>query len=250
MPFTVEDFHDLVRILEEKPEWRAALRRQVLSDELLALPEQIVSLRAETERRFQALTAQVAELATAQKRTEEHLVALSGQVAGLAEVQKQTDAQVAELVQAVRVLLNDVGDLKGEALENRYRTKGAAYFGRLIRRAHVLSSDELVTMVEDAVDSGVLSDAQAQEIYDADVVVRGKRREDGAEIYLIVEVSWGVGVRDVDRALRRAALLATTGISVVPVVAGRWVTNEAAQLARTKQVWQLTDGHAVPPEPV
>jgi len=31
MPFTVEEFRDLVRILEEKPEWRAELRRLILT---------------------------------------------------------------------------------------------------------------------------------------------------------------------------------------------------------------------------
>jgi len=55
MPFTVEEFRDLVRILEEKPEWRAELRRLVLTEELLSLPEQVAALRAETERRFQEM---------------------------------------------------------------------------------------------------------------------------------------------------------------------------------------------------
>jgi hypothetical protein len=50
MPFSVEEFHDLVRILEERPEWRREIRRLVLTDELLSLPEQVVSLRAATER--------------------------------------------------------------------------------------------------------------------------------------------------------------------------------------------------------
>ena len=45
MPFTVEEFHDLVRILEEKPEWRNELRRLILTDQLLALPEQLAELR-------------------------------------------------------------------------------------------------------------------------------------------------------------------------------------------------------------
>jgi hypothetical protein len=134
-------------------------------------------------------------------------------------------------------------------LEIKYRTKGPAYFGRMIRRSHVLSPDELIALVEDAVDSGALSDAQAQEIYEADVVVRGKRREDGAEVYLMVEVSWGVGTDDVTRAAQRATLLAHTGATVIPVVAGKWVVPEAGWLARTQQVWQLTDGQAVPPEP-
>ncbi|MCX7623940.1 MAG: hypothetical protein N2Z82_09365, partial [Thermomicrobium sp.] len=37
--FTVEDFTDLVRLLEQYPEWRAQLRRLLLSEELLTLPE-------------------------------------------------------------------------------------------------------------------------------------------------------------------------------------------------------------------
>ena len=63
MPFTVEEFRDLVRILEEKPEWRAELRRLVLTEELLSLPEQVAALRAETERRFQEMAATVDKLA-------------------------------------------------------------------------------------------------------------------------------------------------------------------------------------------
>src|SRR3989442_12711476 len=249
MPFTVEDFNDLVRILEEKPEWRAALRRQVLTDELLALPEQVASLRAETERRFQELTTQVTALVEAQKRTDAQLASLTGQVTDLVEAQKRTDAQITELAGISRILKDDMGEVKGRLLEIDYRTKGPAYFGRIIRRTHVLSPDELTTLIDGAVESGALSDAQAEDLSEADVVVRGRRREDGAEVYLVVEVSWGVGTDDVTRAARRAALLAHTGAATIPVVAGKWVTDEAEWLAREQQVWQLTDGHAVPPEP-
>src|SRR5213083_2963617 len=63
MPFTVEEFRDIVRILEEKPEWRAELRRLVLTEELLSLPEQVAVLRAETERRFQEMAATADKLA-------------------------------------------------------------------------------------------------------------------------------------------------------------------------------------------
>ena len=44
MPFTVEDFHDLVRLLEERPEWRAEMRR-LLCDEYLAVPGHLVGRR-------------------------------------------------------------------------------------------------------------------------------------------------------------------------------------------------------------
>ena len=218
MPFTTEDVHDLIRLVEAHPEWRTELRRLVLTDELLSLPEHI------------------AALAEAQRRTEVQVAALTDQVTALAEsVQKLTD---------------DVGTLKGKSLEADYRVKGPAYFSRVVRRPHVLTSDELITMVEDARDRGVLSDTDAQEIYDADVVVQGRRPEDGAIVYLVVEVSWGVGPHDVDRAAPRAALLARVGVTALPAVAGARVTADARHLARTHKVWQVIDGYAIPPEPL
>lgn len=57
MPFTVEEFRDLVRLLEERPEWREELRRLVLTPELLALPEQIAELHARSAQQFQELIA-------------------------------------------------------------------------------------------------------------------------------------------------------------------------------------------------
>jgi hypothetical protein len=233
MPFTVEEFRDLMRILQEIPEWRAELRRWVLSDELLSLPERVASLRADTDRQFQ-------ELIEAQKQT-------ATQITLLTEAQRQTDKQVAELVQTVRALVVDVGFLKGEMLENRYRTKGYAYFGHMVR-PHVLSSDELISLFEDARERGILSEAEVDQISLANLVVRGKRKEDGTEVYLVVEVSWGVGPADVERAAQRASLLAKIGTPTIPVVAGEWVTAEADQLARAKHVWKVTDGRAVSPE--
>jgi len=248
MPFTVEEFRDLVRVLKERPEWREELRRLVLTDELLALPEQIARLWRETDQRFQDLATQVSRLVEAQRRSEERMGRLEETVGQLAEAQRRMTDQVSELVRAMHTLSNDVGGLKGESLENRYRTKAYAYFGPLLRRAHALSQDELAALLEEAIESSTLAAAEAQDVALADVVVRGKRREDGAEVYLVVEVSWGVGHEDVTRAVRRAALFARTGVTTIPVVAGQWVTADAAQLARADKVWQLTDGHAVLPE--
>ena len=113
----------------------------------------------------------------------------------------------------------------------------------------MLTSDELMTLVENARDSASLSDAKALALYEADVIVRRRRAEERTDVYLVVEVSWGVGPYDVERAAQRAALLARTGFAVMPVVAGKWVTPDAVYLAHHSQVWQLMDGHAIPPTP-
>jgi hypothetical protein len=224
MPFTTAEFHDLIRLVEAHPEWRAELRRLVLTDELLALPEQVG-----------VLTREVTALATTQQRLEEHMTTLTIQVTALAR--------------SLHTLTDDVGNLKGRSLEADYRDKGPSYFGRLTRRPHVLTSDELVTLLEDAREHGVFSDAEIQELYDADLVVRGRRAMDSTEVYLVVEVSWGVGPYDVERAARRAALFARLGVAVMPVVAGERLTAEAGRLAQQHLVWQLTAGHVIPPDP-
>src|SRR5207237_1436153 len=77
--FTVNDFDDLIRILEGQPEWRARLRALVLTDELLALPELVRQLVAAQERTEQRL----GELAEAQRATEARLAELTTQGTGL-----------------------------------------------------------------------------------------------------------------------------------------------------------------------
>ena len=228
MSFTPDDFHSLVRIIEDHPEWRADLRRLLLSEELLLLPGQFAQFRAQTELQFQELR---------------------GAITRLVEAQQRTEAQIVTLVEAGQKLVTDVGTLKGWSLEYEYRSKALAYFSRVINRPHVLDSDELATLVFDAVDAGILSEAQAHEISLADIIIRGKRGKGGPDVYLVVEVSWGVGEQDVDRAVQRAALLAQLGTPVIPVVAGRWVTPDAARFAHESHVWQLRNGSAIPPAP-
>jgi len=143
---------------------------------------------------------------------------------------------------------SDLEQLKGHNLEQRYRERAPAYFSRMLRRIHALSNDELDTLLDAAVTQGRLSEDEADEVLLADVVVRGRRREDGTEVYLVVEVSWGVGLHDVQRAAERAALLARLGAPALPVVAGFWVTPEAEEPARAFRVWQVTDGRVTPPE--
>ena len=94
-----------------------------------------------------------------------------------------------------------------------------------------------------------MKEPEALDVALADVVVRGRRRADGAEVYLVVEVSWVVDPYDVERALRRSSLLSQIGTPALAVVAGETVMDEAASLANRLQVWQITNGHvAAPPD--
>ena len=245
MPFTVAEFHDLVRILEEHPEWRAEIRRLVLTDEILTLPELVRDLIQAQLRTEERVT-----------RVEERVTHLDDRIAALVEAQLRTEQQIAALTEAqlrterrIVTLTNDVADLKGYFLELRYKSQAHAYFAPLIRRTRVLSPEELDTLLEAAVTQGRLSEAEADEIVLADLLLRGRHREDHTEVYVVVEISSKVDPYDVERSVRRAMLLSRLGTPAIPVVAGKEVIEEAANLANMLHVWQLTNGQAVPPQP-
>ena len=244
MSFTVEDFRDLLSILEQHPEWRAELRRWMLSEELLALP-QVVRELAEAQSRTEE---RIGQLVQVQDGLTRQVSDLAGQVSDLARQVTQLVEQVERLVEIQTRMSTDLERLKGSDLERRYRERAPAYFGRLVRKAHALSYEELASLLEDAVAQGKLSDADEDEMLEVDVVVRGRQRDTQQEVYLVVEVSWGVGIQDVRRAVERAALLARIGASTVPVVAGSWVTHDAQAAARDMRVWQVEDGRVVPPD--
>lgn len=237
MAFTISDLRELIQLLEQHPTWRAELRRWVLTEELLTLPQAMYEL-VEIQRRTEERIGQIVG----------HLDTLTQRVDQLTERMDTLTQRVDQLVESQLRMGSDLERLKESDLERRYRERAHAYFSRLLRRIHVLSGDELGTLLEQAVLQGYLSEDEADEVMQADVIVRGRRREDDSEAYLVVEVSWGVGLSDVQRAAERAALLSRTGISALPVVAGFWITPEAQEPARAWHVWQVTDGQVTPPE--
>jgi polyhydroxyalkanoate synthesis regulator phasin len=233
----IGNIHDLITLLEQHPEWRAELRRLVLTDELLDLPRLVRELavaQARTEERINSLAeaqtrteARLSSLAEAQARTEARISSLADQVQALAEAQTRTEERLSTLVeiqtrmeQRQNRMQDDIGELKGMNLERAHRENAYAYFGQLIRGAHALSAEELGNLVDAAVDRGQLRPEEAIDILRADAVVRGRRRDTGADVYLVAEISWMVGVDDVERAHRRAQRLARIGLPVWPVAAG------------------------------
>ncbi|MCS6951993.1 MAG: hypothetical protein RMK57_01055 [Bryobacterales bacterium] len=277
MPFTVEEFHDLVRLLEQHPEWRAELRRLVLSEELLSLPDlvkDLVQAQRRGDERFQALDARLEalslkleQLAEAQRRTEERLQALELRLEQLAAAQQRTEERIRELVevqqrtQAEIVLLQRVqsdavtrlerteqrlADLLGRDLERRYRERAASYFQGLLRRIRVIDHQTLGSQLDDAVDAGRITRSERDEVLRLDLVVQG--RLDDQEAYLAVEVSSAVDDFDVRRAAERAALLSkATGQLVIPAVAGSEVAAEVAEAAARHNVRCFLDGRPIGP---
>ncbi len=235
MAFTINDLQDLTRLLATRPEWLSEVRRLVLTEELLSLPDIVRSLAQAQQRTEQRLE----ELARAQQRTEQRLEEL-------AQAQQRTEQRLEELAQAqqrteetVRRLVNQMAEVRGEMFEMKFRDKAHAYFGRWLRRIRVVPFIELEEQLENK-----LTDDEIAELSLTDILVRGRPRRmpEADEVWLAVEVSAVVDKNDVYRAQQRAALLRRAGLRAVPVAVGARIIPEARSLAESLQVALMRNG--------
>ena len=227
MPFAVEDFQDLIRLLDAHPDWRRDLRRIVLTDDILALPEAVrglVAAQERTEARLQALIA-------AQERTE----------ARLDRVEVRLD-RVEVRLDRVEVRLDRVdvrlGRLEGSDLARRFADRAPAYLGSQgYKRVRVVPTADWADLIDDAVDQGQVTAAERNDLLRADSIIRARDHED--EVWLVAEVSVTVDAHDVTRARRRAEVLAKLRGRARPCVAGYAFTTGAEE-ERAADVLALT----------
>jgi hypothetical protein len=106
MAFTVEDFEDMLRILERNPEWQERMRRAILSRELLELPERLLALVQQLIESDARNSAQIAELTRTVQRHDEAIATLIQTVQRhneiLLEILLRHDELIAELIQTVQ----------------------------------------------------------------------------------------------------------------------------------------------------
>lgn len=231
MAFTVRDYHDLIAILADHPEWRAELRRLVLSDDLLALPEK-------TDR----LSRVVEELAEAQRRTEQRVAELAEALRQLAEAQRRSEQRLDDLTAAQKTMSDILSGVKGQQLEITFSRKAPAYLGRFLRRTRVVPAEKLSELLEDR-----LEREDFCEVLLSDVIVRGllTDRQASTEVWVVVEVSSTVDRNDVLRARQRAEIMRAAGYQTIPAVAGEGLTEGARQEAQQNNVLVLLDGAAL-----
>ena len=213
---------------------------------------QLAEERAEAERQLDQRFAELAEeRAEAERRLDRRLEESDRK---RVESQDRNDRQIAEMGKRVDELTaitrshdNDIGTLKGWNLEDRFRERPSAYLRSCFRRARAWTERELDKVLDAGLERGVITEDDWEEVRLADVVVHGRRRDDDTEVFLVVEVSWGVGTYDLERAVRRAGILGRLVAPVLPVVAGNGVTAEARSRCDAEGVWLVLDGRVVPP---
>jgi hypothetical protein len=197
----INTIEDLIRLLDENPQWAEALRVRLLTRELIELPEKFAKFAEVTDQRLSRLETDVGQLKT----------------------------DVGQLKTDVGQLQTNVGHLQGWALESRlYSRIVPLVCQRLgVRRAEIMRSPVqemragLRYPVEDSADSNLISDSEEQRVVATDYILRARRRGVSEPVWVAVEVSNKVHSADISRALETAHVLTVVfDEESIPVVAG------------------------------
>ena len=202
MASNINDIEDLMRILDENPQWVEALRARLLTRELLELPQV------------------VAEIAERIARIEENQADLARSQADLARSHAQLAEALVRLESRQDRMQDDLGWLKGRMVYDIVRNDAgiiAREMGFVLKQMLVRADLMKLTRGQDVSD---LSRGTLQSFHRADLMMRVADAE-GGQRYIAVEASFTVNGRDSRRALRNAELMTRfTGQPAMAAVAG------------------------------
>ncbi len=226
----VSTIEDIIRILREQPEVREAVRREILTDELLDLPRQIAEMAsilrdvlATLERHSEAIAELRRDVTELKADMAEVKTDVSGLKTGVAELKTdiaEVKTDVAGLKTDVSEMKTDIAELKGtdtlRAAERRYELI-AIEMGLEPRRLLSLGDIARLTLHEAASE---FSPSDLESFRECDLVIAADSPTEG-ECYIAVQVSRTVDHEDISRAVAHSQMVTRfTGRPGYAAVAG------------------------------
>ena len=238
---TINTIQDLLRLLDENPEWVDALRARLLTQELLELPERFSQFAAEmtefkaTVERFTETTNQFIEATNKRFDTLEsfHSRLESTLQQFIESTNKRFDVnevQHARFDADMKALRSDIGVLRGgHARATAIRKSAGIARAMGLRRARNLSMDDLYDMMDSADTSDIHANLLTS-FANADLVMEATD-PDGETCYVAVEISYTVQDRDVSSASRNSRFLTRfTGRPAFAAVSGESVDEDVQDI--------------------
>ncbi len=227
---------DILRRLREDSEFRAEMRRELLTQELLELPQRFAEYTQVTDRRLDDLTE---NMSTLTKRVDALTERVDALAQSLQEFKETTEKQFAIVIERLdrqhemyRQQHQDMGRFRGNyAIETAKRND--ANIGGLIARLRGMrrlmirtifetERNDLIDRLEESEEELGISQNVGLTFARGDIISEvTERRNDERKFYLAVEASFTGQPHDVQRAIEHAKVLrAVTGLDAYAVVAG------------------------------
>ena len=248
---TINSQEDFLRALAENPQWKEAVRAQLLGEDLLQLPARFDAFVEEQKQhndRMDAFIERISAFVEEQKQ-------INAELKGFVEEQKQINAELKGFVEEQRRVNdrmdrrmdrfnNDIGQVKGgHARWSTIHEAPSIVLGLNLERSLGLKYVRDVTMAELAAMAhnaagGDISTNELRSFSRADLVIEIEDAS-GDTCYLAVEASFTATQRDASRAMRNAALLTRfTSLPAHPIVSSvRNDRNAQAEIAAGNVWW-------------
>jgi cell division protein FtsB len=227
--YSIVTFADILRALKSHPDWLEELRKIILTTELLELPK-----------KFDELLKRVEKIESDVEILKQDVAVLKQDVAVLKQ-------DVAVLKQDVEILKKDMAYLKGEFgrfkgkdFERTIKDKHYAYFGKLLRKTKLVQFEEILQIIDDAEEKGLIKEEQRDSLLNLDIIVKGQIKSTQKPVVLAVEISYSLYEDDIERAIERAQILAQIlHEEVIPTVVTAEVREDVEKLADDKGVFLI-----------
>ena len=206
MTTTIHTIEDLIRIIDDHPEWADALRARLLTRELIELPERFNQFVAEMNSFVAEMNRFVAEM--------------NRFVAEMNKFAEATNRRLDALENRVSSIHNDVGTLKGaHARSAALRETPFIASDMGFRWVKDLTEFDLWELINGADTSGIPTN-ELRSFRRADLIIEATD-QNGIPCYIAVEISFTANGRDTSRALRNAEFMTRfTGKQAFSAVVG------------------------------
>jgi hypothetical protein len=219
---TINTIEDLLRLLDENPQWVEALRARLLTRQLMELPETFAKFVETTTQALTALRQDVDALKEGQARLEERQ-------ARLEEGQDRLESGM----QRIR---DDIGTLRGEhARTVTLREIDLLAFDLGVTITKILTLGEIASLARSSDTTGIPPNELSSFIR-ADIIAEATDSND-VSCYIAIEASFTINGRDTRRTMRNAEYLARfTGDPAYAVVSGVHIDDRVVGLTQSGEV--------------
>ena len=236
---TIDNIEDFLRIVREDEGLRSAVRRELLTEELLDLPARVAVVsktQGEMLETQKSMLKEIADLRQTQNSMLETQDSMLKEIADLRQTQN-------EMLKTQNEILERLGNVEGDTRQNTrhigemkglFMERSARYDAPIIasdmglRWLKTLGRGEVVMMADQAQRSGLVAGISRHNMRTfrrADLVFEATN-SDGETQYVAVEISCTADNRDTERATRHAEYITRfTGVPAYAAIASVHIDN-------------------------
>ncbi len=231
---TINTIHDLGRILREHPEWREELRRMLLPEEVLTLPQRLAEYAESTDRRFEIVERRLESVERRLESVEHRLESVEHRLEVIERRLDAVEKQLAMNTREIAINTRHIGEMKGMFMERDVADNAALIVSEMgLVWQKSLDRGGVVALVDEAVRTGKaegIPTNHLRALRRADLIMEAAD-DRGQPAYVVAEISWTAAEQDTDRAIRNAGYVTHfTGRATYAAVASVHVDKEVADM--------------------